>query len=121
MVQTTGTTLLPMNTRVGNIAKAVLLSCALLALTACGGGGGYGVVGGPKTYTVGGMVTGLTGSGLVLRDNGGDNLSISAAGTFTFATTVPSGGAYSVTAFTQPNNPSQNCTVTNGTGRGAVT
>jgi hypothetical protein len=66
--------------------------------------------------TVGGTVTGLAGTGLVLQDNGGDNLSISASGAFTFATPVASGGAYAVTVLTQPTSPSQTCTVANGAG-----
>jgi 6-phosphogluconolactonase (cycloisomerase 2 family) len=74
-----------------------------------------------NTYTVGGMVTGLTGAGLVLRDNGGDNLNVSTGGAFTFATALPSGGVYNVTVFALPANPNQNCTVTNGTGSGTVT
>jgi len=66
-------------------------------------------------FTVGGTVSGLTGSGLVLQDNGGDNLTVAAgATTFTFATSVP--GAYAVTVLTQPTNPSQTCIVGNGQG-----
>jgi hypothetical protein len=68
------------------------------------------------TYEIGGTVSGLSGSGLVLQDNGGDNLTITADGTFTFATAVSAGGAYSVTVKTQPSNPAQTCSVTNGTG-----
>ena len=71
-------------------------------------------------FTVGGTVTGLSGSGLVLQDNGGDNLTVTASGTFVFATPVPSGGAYAVTVLTQPSSPSQTCTLTTGTGTGTV-
>jgi 6-phosphogluconolactonase (cycloisomerase 2 family) len=67
-------------------------------------------------YTVGGAVSGLIGSGLVLQDNGGDDLPISAAGTFTFSQTVGSGVAYAVTVKTQPTNPNQTCTVVAGSG-----
>ena len=67
-------------------------------------------------YTVGGAVSGLTGSGLVLQDNGGNDLPISAAGAFTFTQTVGSGVAYAVTVKTQPTNPNQTCSVVNGTG-----
>ena len=67
-------------------------------------------------YTVGGMVTGLAGTGLVLRNNGGDDLPISADGSFTFATSVESGQAYAVTVASQPTNKSQTCLVTNGSG-----
>jgi hypothetical protein len=67
-----------------------------------------------NTYSIGGNVTGLSGTGLVLRDNGGDDLPRSASGAFTFTTTVASGGAYAVTVKTQPTN--QICTVTSGSG-----
>ena len=66
--------------------------------------------------TVGGTVTGLVGSGLVLRNNGGDDLAISANGAFTFATTLANGSTYAVTVLTQPGGPSQTCTVANATG-----
>ena len=67
-------------------------------------------------FTVGGTVTGLDGTGLVLRNNGGDSLPISANGAFTFPTPVVSGVAYSVTVATQPSSPAQTCTVANATG-----
>src|SRR5580704_3586798 len=69
---------------------------------------------GTTTYTIGGTVSGLTASGLVLQNNGGNNLSIAANGAFTFTTLVASGGAYSVTVLTQPTG--QTCTITNGSG-----
>jgi hypothetical protein len=68
----------------------------------------------PTTYTIGGTVSGLTGTGLVLQDNGGNNLSVSTSGVFTFSNSVASGGAYSVSVLTQPTG--QSCTVTNGSG-----
>ena len=68
------------------------------------------------SLTVGGTVSGMTGTGLVLQDNGGDNLTIKANGSFTFATAVASNGAYAVTVATQPTSPAQTCTVTGGTG-----
>jgi hypothetical protein len=68
------------------------------------------------TYTVGGSVSGLSGSGLVLQNDGGDNLAISASGVFNFSSPVGSGQAYSVTVHTQPSNPAQNCAVSNGSG-----
>jgi 6-phosphogluconolactonase (cycloisomerase 2 family)/environmental stress-induced protein Ves len=69
-----------------------------------------------NTYTIGGTVTGLSGAGLVLQDNGGDNKTISVNGSFTFSTSVASGANYAVTVFTQPSSPTQTCTVTAGTG-----
>ena len=66
--------------------------------------------------TIGGTVTGLTGSGLVLQNNGTDDLPITVDGPFTFVTPLLPGGLYSVTVFSNPNNPSQTCSVTNGNG-----
>jgi len=66
------------------------------------------------TYTVGGTVSGLTGTGLVLQNNGGNNLAISVNGAFTFLTALKKGASYSVTVLTQPSG--QSCTVANGTG-----
>jgi 6-phosphogluconolactonase (cycloisomerase 2 family) len=91
----------------------LLVCAALLMLAACGGGGNRGAGTG---YKVGGTVSSLTGSGLVLDDNGGDNLSVSSNGAFSFATALASGATYKVTVLTQPADPVQNCTVTNGSG-----
>ncbi|MDP9339515.1 MAG: kelch motif-containing protein [Acidobacteriota bacterium] len=73
------------------------------------------------SFTVGGTVTGVVGTGLVLQDNAGDNLTITANGSFTFATPVATGSSYSVTILTQPSNPAQTCTVTSGTASGTAT
>jgi 6-phosphogluconolactonase (cycloisomerase 2 family) len=73
------------------------------------------------SYLIGGSISGLTGTGLVLQDNGGDNLTVAAkATTFTFATGLKTGAAYAVTVLTQPSHPNQYCTVTNGTGNVAA-
>lgn len=68
------------------------------------------------TFSVGGSVSGLAGSGLVLRNNGGDDLSIASNGSFTFATELPSGSAFEVAVVTQPTRPSQTCTVADASG-----
>jgi large repetitive protein len=68
------------------------------------------------TFTVGGTVTGLAGSNLVLQNNDGDNLSVSGNGLFTFATPLAPGAMYSVRVLTHPSGPPQSCTVTNGSG-----
>src|SRR5262249_3531850 len=65
------------------------------------------------TYSVGGSVSGLSGS-VVLQDNGGDNLTVSANGTFTFATALSGGTGYNVTVKTNPTG--QTCSVANGSG-----
>ena len=99
------------------LVAIIVASCSGAKSSTGGGGGGGG--GGSNTYTVGGTVTGLTGTGLVLQDNGGDNLAITGTGTvsFTFKTAVANGGAYAVTVSTQPSNPTQVCAVTNGNGK----
>jgi hypothetical protein len=104
------------------------LVIAALTLAACGGvptgqnwGGGSTSgsstqSGSGSTYTIGGSVSGLSGSGMVLQNNGADFLTITGTGTvnFTFATAVS--GTYNVTIRTQPANPTQQCSVTNGSG-----
>ena len=67
-----------------------------------------------NSYPIGGSVSGLGSGSLVLQDNGGDTLTITANGSFTFATPIVAGGAYAVTIETAPNG--QNCSVTNGSG-----
>lgn len=94
--------------------------CALagMALAACGNGDGLeaGAPPAPEdppgSYTVSGTVTGVFGPGLVLANNGGDELSIAADGTFTFATRLAPGAAVAVTVAVQP--PWRQCTVANG-------
>jgi hypothetical protein len=66
-----------------------------------------------STYPIGGTVSGLSGT-VVLQDNGGDDLSVSASGAFTFGTGLTSGTAYSVTVKTNP--AGQTCSVANGSG-----
>jgi hypothetical protein len=98
-----------------NFGLACLILSALL-LASCSGvpGGSSGKAGNTATtFTIGVTVTGLSGTGLVLEDNGKDNLAISQNGAFTFKTPV---AGYVVTVFTQPSNPAQTCTVTSGTG-----
>ena len=68
------------------------------------------------SYTIGGTVSGLLGTGLVLQDNGGDDLSITSDGAFTFVTPVASGSTYTVTVSSDPTGPTQTCSVSNGTG-----
>ena len=69
-----------------------------------------------NTFSIGGTVSGLAGSGLVLQNNGGDDLAIAADGGFIFATDLADGSAYSVSVQTQPADLSQTCTVANASG-----
>jgi exo-beta-1,3-glucanase (GH17 family) len=100
--------------------KKCLLFVSLLA--ACGGtttagspvaGSGNPDAGVVPSFAVGGTVSGLAHT-LVLLDDGGDALTITANGPFTFATQVKQGEAYAVTIQTQPGN--QTCTVAQGSG-----
>ena len=101
---------------------AAVFSLLMLSLMAGCGGGGGGITLLPTTFTIGGQVTGLTGTGLVLENNGGDDLAVSANGSFTFTTQVTKGGTYQVTVKTQPVNPKEICEVSSGAGtaEGAV-
>jgi hypothetical protein len=67
-----------------------------------------------NTFTVGGTVNGLTSTGLVLQNNGGDDLAITANGTFVFPTRIASGTTFNVTIRTQPTGAP--CTVARGAG-----
>jgi hypothetical protein len=86
----------------------------LFVLAACGGGGGGSTTPPPTaTVTIGGTVAGLVGT-VVLQNNAGDNLSVTANGSFAFATAINKGSAYAVTVLKQPSGPS--CTVASGSG-----
>ena len=70
-----------------------------------------------NAFTVGGTVSGLTGTGLVLLDNGNDPTAISANATqFTMHTGIAYGSTYGVTVGTQPYGITLACTPSNGSG-----
>ncbi len=117
--------------------RCLLIIAAAVALASCGGGGGGSTA--PvavvpptpvtctapavltngacvtPTYAVGGTVTGLTpGTQVVLQNNGGDAVTVSADGTFVFSTAVAANAAFSASVGTQPAVGS--CSVAGGTG-----
>jgi Galactose oxidase, central domain len=92
----------------------VLMMTALLGSFACSSGNNSATT--KTTYTIGGMVSGLSGSGLVLQDNGGNNLTISTNGSFSFTASVSPGATYKVTVLTQPSTPAQTCAIASGSG-----
>ena len=98
-------------------ATALWLGLALwIAGPGCGGdddGGASPDGGGASSYTVGGTVTGLSGT-LVLENNGGDALTLTADGPFTFDTALEDGDAFDVSIATQP--AGETCSVTGGSG-----
>lgn len=69
-----------------------------------------------NTYRVGGTVSGVASIGLVLQNNGGDDIPLGANGVFLFPTAIASGSTYAVTVRSQPSSPAQTCTVTAGSG-----
>ncbi len=70
-------------------------------------------------FTIGGTITGLTGAGLVLQNNGGDDLAVVANATgFMMPSTVVNGTPYSIRVGTQP--AGQTCTVQDGSGNASA-
>lgn len=70
----------------------------------------------PAQHAIGGTVTGLAGSGLVLSLNGAESLPVASDGTFAFDTPIAGGDPYEVSVATQPSAPAQACRVVNGSG-----
>jgi serine protease len=102
------------------MAALLAIACGCGSRSGSGSGGGGGLIGGggstpPSTsgYAVGGSVTGMRGT-LVLQNNDGDDLTVSADGTFTFSTRLGNRAAYYVTVATLP--AGQNCYVVKGYG-----
>jgi uncharacterized delta-60 repeat protein len=72
----------------------------------------------PALFDVGGTVTGLVGTGLVIEEvRAGGNATPTADGPFTFSLRTPGGETYDARIRTQPTNPIQSCRVSaNATG-----
>jgi len=96
------------------ILSTMMLGAAAVGATAFSLAGCHDILG--AKYSVGGTLTGLTGSGLQLQDNSGNNLPLNSNGGFAFSGSLQNGDAYSVTVSRQPSNPTQSCTVRNGSG-----
>ncbi|WP_153067412.1 hypothetical protein [Steroidobacter cummioxidans] len=90
----------------------------------CTVGNGGGIVGASNvvsvtitcstnTYTVGGTVSGLSGT-VALQNNGADMIVISSNGSFTFSTPVAQGGIYNATVQAHP--VGQTCVIVNDSG-----
>ncbi len=88
--------------------------CALLVLGACRVGFDYVEGQQDGAFEVRGSVTGIVTPGLVLQNNGTDDLEVDADGPFTFPTPLVEGEAYHVTVRVAP--AGQQCTVANGNG-----
>ncbi len=71
-------------------------------------------------YSISGSISNLMTSGLVLQNNGNDNLIVSSGATsFQFAKTIPFGASYNVTVFNQPTELT--CAVNNASGTHVIT
>src|SRR2546427_5045110 len=96
------------NVVIGFIVSAVVVG---IAVSCGGGGGGSSGPTGPATYTVGGALSGATGT-VVLKLNGGSDISM-ANGPFTFATMLADMDFYNV----QVVDANDRCTVAGGAGQ----
>ena len=123
------------------LRRTVVIGTIICLLGSCGGGGGESdssevgdalfciiwplgcldgkpqnsaALTGTEYYAVGGTVTGLSGAGLVLQINSGDDLALASNGEFAFAAALADGAGYSIMVKTQPDG--QLCLVSNGTG-----
>ena len=84
-----------------------------LTLASCGGGGGSTPSSSlASAYILSVNVTGVSGVGVVLRNNGGNDLTVTTPGTYPFTTAVVAGSGYDVTVLSNPSSPVQVCTVT---------
>ncbi len=101
--------------------RSIIYAVAIASAAAAGCGdnrdapGSGSDTGSGSSYAIGGSVSGLSVEGLVLANNGGDDLVVPVNATsFTFDTKVASGASYLVSVKTQPTG--ELCTVTGGTG-----
>ena len=108
---------------------ALVIAAACAALGGCGGGSSSApssppsssaTTGGtPASYAVGGSVSGLlNGETVQLLNNGGDALTVTNDGNFTFATQLAAGSPYHVTVGKQPAGAS--CSISAGSGNVAA-
>src|SRR5262249_10011300 len=100
-------------------AHEVAIAFALLAasvVAGCSARDTGGSVRGLDSLPIGGYVRGLVGRGLLLRNNGSEDLPVLRPGAFEFPKRLVPGAAYKVSVAVQPTNPSQTCEGSNGSG-----
>jgi hypothetical protein len=98
---------------------AVLIGATIAGLTGCDNekASPAKAVPAAPVLTVGGSVSGLSGSGLILQLNGANDLTVSSNGKFNFSKALAKDSAYSVTVKASPSAPiKQKCTVGQGSG-----
>jgi hypothetical protein len=96
--------------KISNRVLLSILACGAMAFSISGCNDSSS---GVSSATIGGTVTGLSGS-VTLVNDGRDAQVVSADGTFTFPTRQGESSPYAVAVLTQP--AGQTCTVTNGSG-----
>ena len=72
-----------------------------------------------NSFTIGGTLTALEGTGLILQNNGVDSLNIEPGAqdnSFVFPSALTDGSTYNVTVLAQPSVPDQTCEISNGSG-----
>jgi hypothetical protein len=96
------------------LRAGIALACAL-SLSACGGGDG-------DVY-ISGTAYGVTKTGLVLTNNGGDDLAVNASGSFVFSKLLETDAGYNVEVKAVPSNveKKEDCVVTGGSGKAVFT
>jgi uncharacterized repeat protein (TIGR03803 family) len=107
-----------MRTNLLGRTPALFACAAVLASIGCGDGAtssGGSTSSRNTTYTIGGTLAGLgAGQSVSLQDNGGDTLTLSANGSFSFPMSLDTGSVYVVTA--PSHSPGIACSVSNGGG-----
>lgn len=94
------------------IFVSFILSVVCILLIGCGGGS-------PVVYSLSGNLIGLnSGQRLVISNNGGENITLSANTSFSLPDQILQNGNWSVVVVSQPKG--QLCTISNGSGSAAI-
>src|SRR5215467_7366027 len=94
--------------RIRSILAARATAIAALALAACNGT--------DPTFTVGGNISGINGTTAVLKLNGGNDISMSSDGSFTFSQKLTQSQTFNVQVVV----PNLRCPIANGVGTVAM-
>ena len=101
------------------LAPAALMWSVVTVAAGCGSGSAGGDATRVTTSTsqnVTVVVDGLHGHGLVVTNNGSDELAVATSGSHNFTSPLAVGAAYNVSVAAQPTDPAEDCTVTGGGG-----
>lgn len=73
------------------LVSSYVLCILLLAWAGCGGGGNNGSA---TLFSLGGTLSGLAGTGLILQNNGADNSPVTANGAFALTSPIAKNSSY---------------------------